>query len=110
MTQGSPAFRIHPDVAWRLVDGVVFLLTPDSRYHQNDDPVGVAVWQALAAAPPGAPPDLAALTAHVTARFDVDPQTAAADLAAFLDDLVAAGAVERIPAPAASAARPEKRS
>jgi hypothetical protein len=89
-------YRIHPDVAWRLVDGAVFLLTPDSRYHQNDDPVGVAVWQLLAAAAPGAPPDLAALGAAVAERFEVDRDTAAADLAGFLDELVAAGAVERL--------------
>jgi hypothetical protein len=92
----SERYRIHPDVAWRLVDGVVFLLTPDSRYHQNDDPVGVTVWEALAAAPPATPPDLDTLAACVASSYDVDVASAAADLAEFLAELVAVGAVERV--------------
>lgn len=92
----TPRYRIQADVAWRLVDGVVFLLTPDSRYHQNDDPVGVTVWQALAVASPDAPPDVDALAAHVAARFDVDRATAATDLSEFLAELVRVGAVERV--------------
>lgn len=95
-------YRIHPDVAWRLVDGVVFVLTPDSRYHQNDDPVGVTLWQRLAAAPPDDPPDLDTLAAHVASQYDVDVATARSDLREFLDALVDAGAVERVARPEGS--------
>jgi len=89
-------YRPHPDLAWRLVDGVVFLLTPDSRYHQIDDPVGVAVWQALSGAPADGAPDRDGLAARVAERFDVSRETAAADLAPFLDELERVGAVERV--------------
>lgn len=89
-------FRLHPEVAWRQVDGVVFLLTPDSRFHQSDDPVGRCVWDAIATAAPSSPPDEEALVRHLTSRFDVDAATAAEDLHEYLDQLLSVGAIERI--------------
>lgn len=90
-------YRLHPDVAWRLVDGEVFLLTVDSRYHQIDDEVGVLVWTTLSAAPESAPPPLSELVARVVAGFAIDPATAEADLRAFLATLERVGAVEHVP-------------
>lgn len=88
-------YRTHPDVAWRLVDGVVFMLTPDSRYQQIDDEVGVMLWQTLASAVD--PADVESLATVVAAAFDVDGATACRDVAAFLADLARVGAVERVP-------------
>ena len=88
-------YRLHPDLAWRTVDDVVFLLTVDSRYHQIDDEVGVRVWRRLAAAPVDHPPALDELVADVVAAFEVEADLARNDLSGFLGGLVTAGALER---------------
>ncbi len=89
-------YSIHPGVAWRLVDGVVFMLTAEGRYHQLDDAVSVAVWMRLAASPPSAPPNLLALVDAVSAQFDVGDADASADVSAFVGELENVGAVERV--------------
>ena len=89
-------YRIHPDVAWRQVDGIVFLLTSDSRYHQIADPVGVSAWQAIAAAPRGTGADRDDLTAKICTEFEVGRDVARGDLGEFLDKLVRAQAAERM--------------
>lgn len=88
-------YRIHPGVAWRIVDDVVFLLTPDSRYRQIDDPVGILVWGDLAALPAGTSVSMEALVDRICSEFDVARTTAKADLEEFLGALATGGALER---------------
>lgn len=81
----SPRYAVHPQVAFREVEGEVFIVSPDNRFHNLVDPVSVAVWRACDEEPRGED----ALVALVTGRFRVDEATARADLRAFLDDALA---------------------
>ncbi|GMV43135.1 MAG: hypothetical protein AMXMBFR64_48510 [Myxococcales bacterium] len=77
-------YAIHPQVAFREVEGEMFIVTPDNRFHNLVDPVSVSIWRAC----DGTPRTEADLTAMVVATFRVDEATARADLAAFLANAV----------------------
>lgn len=77
-------YAIHPQVAFREVEGEVFIVTPDNRFHNLVDPVSVAVWRAC----DEEACDEDALVALVTTRFRVDADTARSDLRTFLEDAV----------------------
>lgn len=79
--------RVHPDVVWRDVDGEVVLLNVVTGQYFGLDEVGSAVW-ALLIQDGDAGVTLAVLADRVVANFDVDPPTAAADIAALLTQLV----------------------
>lgn len=77
-------YAVHPQVAFREVEGEMFIVTPDNRFHNLVDPVSVAIWRACDAAP-CTEDDLVDV---VTSTFRVDEAAARADLDAFLADAV----------------------
>lgn len=85
----DPSWQQRRDVLTRR-HGEAWLVLPLAA----DEPmvlegVGAVVWEACAT-----PTGLAELTAAFAAATDADPDVVAADLQRFLDDLVAAGALE----------------
>ncbi len=85
----EPTYRIHSDVAWRIVDGELFAVTPDGNLHHVESPTGVFVWKML----DGRAPSASECAAAVTEAFEVDLETARKDLAEFLEQLVSLGVV-----------------
>lgn len=76
------------DIVATEVDGTAVLLNTQSWVYLDFDRVGTAIWDLLET-----PQTMPALVAALTAKFKVDEATCAADTKAFLDDMVAQGAV-----------------
>lgn len=77
-------YAVHPQVAFREVEGEMFIVTPDNRFHNLVDPVAVAIWRTC----DGGPSTEDELVAVVTSSFQVDETAARADLQTFLADAV----------------------
>lgn len=80
-------YQIARRVAWRLVAGELFAITPDGMQHHVESPTGVLVWSEIEKGGR----DRDQLLKAILAEFDVDEATAAADLDEFLSSLVNAG-------------------
>lgn len=86
MSGSSPTFRRNPLTAGRIVDGQAFVVTPDNNKLHSLNSTATHLWVAAAAA----------LTLDDAARalsdeFDVTFETARADAAHCMEDLVARG-------------------
>ena len=81
------AYRAHPDVVWRDVDGEIVLLNVETGHYFGLDPVGGRVWTLLHASESGL--TLEALADAVSQEFDVDRPTALTDLTALIGELEA---------------------
>lgn len=88
--------RLHPMNAWRRVDDHVFVLTEGDEFLTIDDPVGLAVWSALAERPQS----VDALTAALLEAFDVARDILQGDLVEFLETLLEHRALELVADPA----------
>ena len=87
--------------ASRVIDGVAFLVSVDRQMMLELNEVGTFVWEMLAR-----PTALEAIVAGVADEFEVDVETARADVHAFLATLVDRGVVSvREGAPKCSARR-----
>ena len=94
MTDSTQIFRQGPDVVHRRVAGESILVpirgnVADMQCLYALDAVGECVWEHL-----DGTRSVADLAACVTARFDVDPDRALADLQPFLAELLEQGLVE----------------
>jgi hypothetical protein len=79
-------FKTRKDLAWRRIAGEIFIVdAAGSRMHELNGAAAL-VWQGLAAGR-----DEAAIAAALAAEYDVAPAAAAADTAAFIGELRAAG-------------------
>jgi hypothetical protein len=81
-----PRYTVHKHVAWREIDGEVFLVTPDSRLHDIRPGSGHLIFQAIQA---GGDEERAADL--LVERFEVGREQARADVAAFVAKLVELG-------------------
>lgn len=85
----------NPRAAWRVYDGRAVIVSPeDSRLHTLNE-VGTVVWQAADGRTP-----VEEIVALVCREFDVTADRAAADVDAFVDQLVARGLLSIGAAPA----------
>jgi hypothetical protein len=85
----------NPRAAWRVYDGRAVIITPeDSRLHSLNE-VGTLVWEAADGRTP-----VTEIVARVCGEFDVTAERAAADVDAFVEDLVGRGLLSVGTAPA----------
>jgi len=88
----SHRYACRNEVAYRAIDGHVFLITPDGRQHELHGEVENRVWRLCEE---GAA-TFEDFVNSVTAHFDVSEDQAAVDLTRFLDELIEAGIVSKI--------------
>jgi PqqD family protein of HPr-rel-A system len=89
------AWRAHPDVLARVLDGEAVLLDLGSGSYFGLNDVGTRAWELLAT-----PHDLAELTRRLHAEYDVEPAVLEADLRRWLQELSARGLISRLDADA----------
>jgi|GEM_PF-6778359 hypothetical protein len=81
------AFMCRPDIAYRIIDEHVFLITPDGRQHELVGDVEHCIWrrceQELTS--------FRTLLNEIVEEFDVGEAEAQTDLTHFLNEMVAAG-------------------
>jgi len=82
-------YVVARNVAWRLVAGELFAITPDGRQHHVESPTGVFIWSEI----DKGRSERAQLLKAVLAEFEIDPKTAAADLDEFLASLLSAALI-----------------
>lgn len=82
-------YKIRKDLAFRRVDGVVFIVDAARSELRELNGTASAAWEGLAA---GRSED--AIVAGLAAEFEVDERTARADLRDFIGELAAAGLLE----------------
>ena len=75
-----------PRTAWRVYDGEAVILWPDDSTLNTLNPVGTLIWEAADGQRP-----LSAIVARICEEFDVDPERAEQDAAAFIAKLRARG-------------------
>jgi hypothetical protein len=80
----SMRYRRNPQTAGRVIDGQAFVLTPDDNRLHTLNEAATRLWEL---AREGCTAEQAAEA--LVARYEVDAETARADAASFLDDLVA---------------------
>ncbi|MCB9507246.1 MAG: PqqD family protein [Myxococcales bacterium] len=73
-----------------LADGTGVLLHLDTKFYFTLNATGVHVWRSLSA---GGPTTVLALAESLSGAFDVEPDAAAVDVAALIDELVGEGLV-----------------
>lgn len=86
-------YAIGPDVAYRVIDGHVFIITPDNRQHELAGGVELCVWRLCEAGPRTE----YELVRAIMADFEVDAADAQADLRGFLGEMVQAGVLIHVP-------------
>lgn len=79
-------YRRNPQTAGRVIDGLAFVVTPDDNKLHTLNAAATHLWR-LATAADGLSGEDAADA--LCAEYEVDRETARADAAACLDDLVA---------------------
>lgn len=70
--------RIHPRLAWQIVDGEAIVVDPAAGTAIGLNPVGAFIWSLLDTHSDDA------IAEEVSARFEVDPETAKVDLLDFV--------------------------
>ena len=78
----------NPDTAARLIDDKVFVLNPETSELHALNEVGARIWELADGVRP-----VADIVATIEQEYDVSTQSAQADVAGFLDELVAKGLV-----------------
>lgn len=96
MTQAEIRYERNPDYVFRKIVNELVLVPIRQNVADMDciytmNPVGAFIWEKLGG---GATQD--ELQAALVHEYDVDPQSAAADLREFMAELEAAGAVRRL--------------
>jgi hypothetical protein len=82
--------RPRKDLAWRRIAGELFIVdAAGSRLHELNGTAALA-WEGLAAGR-----DQAAVARAIAGEYEVGPEEAAADVAAFAAELAAAGLLEK---------------
>lgn len=76
-------YRHMPHVAWRRVEEESVLLNVDTSEYYSLDPVGTQVWERL-----GKGEDAQRIAAVLAEDYGVAPARAAADVRAFISDLL----------------------
>ena len=79
-------YRLHPQAAHRKVAGELFVVTADRSFHRVQASTAVELFDALAQNDGATRDELVSLLTH---GYDVTRATAEADVAAFLDTLLA---------------------
>ena len=93
-------YCLHPQAAHRKVAGEVFIVTGDRAFHRLQTVTAVDLFDSLAQSAAGMSAD--ELTALLLQRYDVSETTARADVATFLQTLLARQLA--VPAPLAQPA------
>lgn len=88
MREDAPV-RLHPHLAYRRVEDHVFLLNDEDEFLVLNDPVSLSVWEAIE----GEAGTLDSAVARVLEEFDVDEDTARADVRALLASLAESRAI-----------------
>ena len=81
------SFRPHPSVAWQEIDGEGVVMDLARGTVMGLNPVGAFIWSHLP------DHDAEAVARALAGRFEVDLQTARADVRTFLDELLAEGLI-----------------
>jgi len=76
----------NPKMAWRVYDGEAVILSPDDSTLNTLNAVGTLVWEAADGKTP-----VSAIVARISAEFDVEPERAERDSAAFIEKLCQRG-------------------
>lgn len=92
MIDRTTILRVSPHVAHAEVDGETTVLDPRSGQYVGLEDVGARIWAALSA-----PASIEAVIVALRAEYDVDDAECAADVLAFVDELLARGLVEVLP-------------
>jgi len=75
-----------PKTAWRVYDGEAVILCPDDSTLNTLNAAGTLIWEAADGKTP-----LSAIVARICEEFDVWPEQAERDLAAFIEKLCQRG-------------------
>ena len=86
-------YACRPEIAYRAIDGHVFLITPDGRQHELHGDVENAVWRLCESGDSS----FEEIVTTITEQFDVSRANAVVDLTKFLDELISAGIVRKNP-------------
>ena len=76
----------NPKMAWRVYDGEAVILSPDDSTLNTLNAVGTLVWEAADGKTP-----VSVIVARISAEFDVEPERAERDSAAFIEKLCQRG-------------------
>ena len=76
----------NPKMAWRVYAGEAVILCPDDSSLNTLNAVGTLVWEAADGKTP-----LSAIVARISEEFDVEPERAERDVAAFVEKLCQRG-------------------
>jgi len=76
----------NPRAAWRVYDGEAVIISSDDSTLNTLNAVGTLIWEAANGRTP-----VRAITARITEEFDVEPERAERDLAAFVEKLYERG-------------------
>jgi len=85
----TPRYAIADSVAWRVVEDQVFAVTSDGTLHHIKSPTGVFIWSLL----DQGVGEMEPLLARILETFEVDRETAQADLVEFLSELLDRGCI-----------------
>ena len=72
----------NPQTAWRVYDGEAVIICPDDSTLNTLNAVGTLIWEAADGKTP-----VTAIVARISEEFDVEPEQAERDLAAFVEKL-----------------------
>ena len=86
-------YACRPEIAYRAIDGHVFLITPDGRQHELHGDVENTVWRLCESGDSS----FEEIVTTITEQFDVSRANAVVDLTKFLDELISAGIVRKNP-------------
>ena len=76
----------NPKMAWRVYDGEAVILSPDDSMLNTLNAVGTLVWESADGKTP-----VSAIVARISEEFDVEPERAERDVAAFIEKLCQRG-------------------
>ncbi len=76
----------NPQTAWRVYDGEAVIICPDDSTLNTLNAVGTLIWRAA-----DGKTSLSAIAARICDEFDVKPEQAERDLAAFIERLCQRG-------------------
>ena len=82
----APAYKRNPDVSWRVIDGQAVLIHNRLGEVNVLNDVGTYIWEHVEEG-------LEALPRNLSLEYEVTEEEARADLRAFLEDLLASGAL-----------------
>ena len=76
----------NPQTAWRVYDGEAVIICPDDSTLNTLNAVGTLIWRAADGKTP-----VSGIVARICDEFDVEPEQAERDLAAFIEKLCQRG-------------------